>query len=27
VAALGWRLTDDEFAAIEAASAPLPNQP
>ncbi len=24
-AALGWRLTDDEFAAIEAASAPLPN--
>ncbi len=26
-AALGWRLSDDEFAAIEAASAPLPNQP
>jgi aryl-alcohol dehydrogenase-like predicted oxidoreductase len=25
VKALGWRLTDDEFAAIEAASAPLPN--
>ncbi len=25
VAALGWRLTDDEFAAIDAASAHLPN--
>ena len=23
--ALGWRLTDDEFAAIDAASAPAPN--
>jgi aryl-alcohol dehydrogenase-like predicted oxidoreductase len=27
VAALGWVLTDDEFAAIDAASATLPNQP
>ena len=25
--ALGWRLTDDEFAAIDAASAPTPSQP
>jgi aryl-alcohol dehydrogenase-like predicted oxidoreductase len=25
LAALGWRLTDDEFAAVDAASAHLPN--
>jgi aryl-alcohol dehydrogenase-like predicted oxidoreductase len=25
--ALGWRLTDDEFAAIDAASAPAPGEP